>query len=144
MSMLIPPALAGDVIRSGVEAAQSADAPMAVAMVDAGSNLVAFARTVDATGAAVDCAPAKARAALWFGRSTEDTLARAEGRPVVYQTLIAASPHPLVLSMGGICLYDGGTLVGAVAAAGATTGALDVEVATAMEAAWQEWLRSQG
>lgn len=138
MTLQIAPNAAAEVVAAGIAAAEALGVPMAVAFVDAGSRLVAFARTTDATDAAVDGAPAKARTALWFRRPTEQTLEMAERRPVVYQSLIATSPHPLVLSMGGVCLWDGDALVGAIGAAGAPLGATDVEVANAMEAVWRE------
>ncbi len=138
MDVGLTPSQAAQIVQVGMEVAERTGAPLAVAIVDAGCRLVAFARTSDATGAAVDCAPAKARTAVWFGRPTADTLAMAEARPVVYETLIGASPQPLVLSMGGIPVRVDGTLVGAVAAAGALTGAIDIEVAEAMAAAWHE------
>lgn len=137
MHHLFAPALAAEVVRVGIEASEAAATQMAVAIVDAASRLVAFGRTADATSAAVDAAPAKARTALWFGRSTAETLEMAERRPVVYQTLINASPHPLVLSMGGLCLWRDGRIVGALGAAGAVKGATDLEVADAMLSAYE-------
>ena len=121
------------VVQAGVAAASARGAPMAVALVDAAMQLVAFARTPDATGAAVDCAPAKARTAVWFGRPTAEVVAVAQRRPEVYGSLVTASPHPLVLSMGGIpVLGPTGSNMGAVAAAGALQGSVDVEVAEEM------------
>ncbi|MFA9432028.1 heme-binding protein [Egicoccus sp. AB-alg2] len=136
MSVPFAPALAAEVVRVGIEIAEAIGSPMAVAFVDGGARLVAFARTTDATPAAVDAAPAKARTALWFGRPTADTLDMAERRPVVYETLLGTSPHPLVLSMGGLCLQVDGHTVGAIGAAGARLGATDVEVAQAMLRTW--------
>lgn len=137
MPHLFDPTVAAEIIRVGIEASQDRGTPMAVALVDAASRLVAFGRTADATPAAVDAAPAKARTALWFGRPTAETLDMAERRPTVYQTLITASPHPLVLSMGGLCLWRDGQIVGALGAAGAPKGATDLEVAEAMLAAYE-------
>lgn len=132
------PSLAADLVAVGITAAEQRATPMAVALVDARSALVAFARTRDATPAAIDAAPAKARTAMWFGRPTADTLEIAARRPEVYQSLIGVSPQPLVLSMGGIPLHHDGEIVGAVAAAGAKLGATDIEVAEVMVEAWTQ------
>jgi uncharacterized protein GlcG (DUF336 family) len=111
---------------------------MTVAVADAGGHLLAFARMDGCVLFAAETAPAKARTAVFFGRPTHETVERSSLFPTVYSSFVAMSSAPIVLSMGGIPLWDENeVLVGGVGAAGGS-GEEDVEVAFAGERRWRE------
>jgi uncharacterized protein GlcG (DUF336 family) len=111
---------------------------MAVAVADGGGHLLAFARMDGCVLFAAETAPAKARTAVYFRRPTHETVERSNLYPTVYSSFVAMSSAPIVLSMGGIPLWDENeVLVGGVGAAGGS-GEEDVEVALAGERRWRE------
>lgn len=110
--------------------------PMAMAVCDEGGHLLAFARMDGCMLLAGDTVQAKARTAVYFRRPTAETVERSRNHPTVYTSFVQVSQAPIVMSMGGLPLWDsGGALVGAIAAAGGT-GEEDVLVAHAGEEAW--------
>lgn len=123
------------VVLAGINYAKELGLEMTVAIADASGNLVSFARTERASIAAIESVAAKARTAIWFGRSTALTVAAAEKRPVVYASIMGTSSNKLVLSMGGELLYINGEIVGAIASAGAS-GAEDVLVSQRCVEVW--------
>lgn len=126
------------VLEAALAEARRIDVPMTVAVSDGGGHLLAFARMDRCVIMAAETAPAKARTAVYFRRPTHETVERSLMHPTVYGSFIALSAAPIVLSMGGIPLWDeDGALVGGVGAAGGT-GEQDVEVATAGERRWNE------
>ncbi len=84
MNFVHDPEIASEVVLAGVNKAKHLGLEMAIAIVDSAGNLVAFARTENASMAAVESVPAKARTAIWFGRPTSSTVEAAEKRPTVY------------------------------------------------------------
>lgn len=126
------------VLEAALAAAQHLDVPISVAVSDAGGHLLAFARMDRCVIMAAETAPAKARTAVYFRRPTHETVERSQLYPTVYGSFISVASAPIVLSMGGIPLWDeDGSLAGGVGAAGGT-GEQDVEVATAGEHRWRE------
>jgi glc operon protein GlcG len=126
------------VLEAAVAEAQRMDVPMSVAVSDAGGHLLVFARMDRCVIMAAETAPAKARTAVYFRRPTHETVERSQLYPTVYGSFVSVASAPIVLSMGGIPLWDGnGSLVGGVGAAGGT-GEQDVEAATAGEHRWLE------
>ena len=127
---------AREIVRAAVSEAERLSVPMAVAVCDAGGHLLVFERMDGCMLLAGDTVQAKARAAVYFRRPTADTVERSRTHPTVYMSFVEVSGSPIVLSMGGLPLWDAsGVLMGAVAAAGGT-GEEDVRVATAGERAW--------
>lgn len=129
------------ILEAALAEAERMQVPMAVAVADGGGHLLAFARMDRCVIMAAETAPAKARTAVYFRRPTHETVERSRTHPTVYGSFVALSAAPIVLSMGGIPLWDErGALVGGVGAAGGT-GEQDIEVAAAGERRWRELRR---
>jgi uncharacterized protein GlcG (DUF336 family) len=88
---------------------------MNVAVVDAGGNLVSFARMDNAQLASVAIAQHKARAAATFRRETKAFESGIQGGNNYLITL-----DGVIGSRGGIPLVEGGKLVGAIGCSGGT------------------------
>lgn len=128
--------LARRIVDASVAEADRIGVAMSVAVCDGGGHLLAFARMDDCMLLAGDTVQAKARAAVYFRRPTADTVERSRRNPTVYTSFVEVAAAPIVLSMGGLPLWDpDGSLVGAVAAAGGT-GEEDIQVAAAGERIW--------
>jgi uncharacterized protein GlcG (DUF336 family) len=103
--------------------------PMNIAVVDEGSNLVAFARMDDAWLGSIDIAQNKAYTARAFDMPTKDLAPLAQPGGALYG--IEASNHGLLIVFaGGIPLISGGHVVGAIGVSGGTV-EQDQEVAEA-------------
>lgn len=121
-----------------VLAAARADAgersvPVASAVVDAGGNLVAFARLDGATLITIDTAIGKAFTAVSIGADTVNlTPAIQPGAPLFGTALVLAGSRSLVPYGGGVVIRDGdGRVVGALGVSGAPDSAVDHQIATA-------------
>jgi glc operon protein GlcG len=86
-----------------------------VAVVDAGANLVAFARMDNAQLGSIQIAEHKARAAAKYRRETKAFEAGVQGGNHYLLTL-----DDVIASRGGILLMDGGKIVGAIGCSGGT------------------------
>ena len=101
--------------------------PMNIAVVDDGSNLVAFARMDDAWLGSIDIAQNKAYTARAFDMPTIDLAPLAQPGGPLYG--IEASNHGLVIVFaGGIPLLSDGRVVGAIGVSG---GAVEQDQAVA-------------
>ena len=108
--------------------------PMNVAIVDAGGNLLAFARMDDAWLGSIDIAQNKAYTARAFDMPTKDLAPLALPDGPLYG--IEASNHGrLIVFAGGIPLTSAGRVVGAIGVSGGTV-EQDQAVAEAGEAAF--------
>jgi uncharacterized protein GlcG (DUF336 family) len=108
--------------------------PMNIAVVDEGSNLVAFARMDDAWLGSIDIAQNKAYTARAFDMPTKDLAPLAQPGGPLYG--IEASNHGLLIVFaGGIPLISGGRVLGAIGVSGGSI-EQDQEVAEAGEAAF--------
>ena len=88
--------------------------PMNIAVLDEGSNLVAFARLDNAWLGSIDIAQNKAYTARAFDMPTKDLARLAQPGGPLYG--IEASNHGrLIVFAGGIPLASGGRVVGAIA-----------------------------
>jgi uncharacterized protein GlcG (DUF336 family) len=103
------------VIAAAAAEAKKHDWKMNVAVVDAGGNLVAFARMDGAQLASVSIAEHKARAALTFRRETKRFENGMQSR-LVYQL----SLDGVIGSRGGIPLVEDEKMVGAIGVSGGT------------------------
>jgi glc operon protein GlcG len=93
--------------------------PLAVAVLDAGGNLVAFKREDGCGVLRFDIARGKAWAALGMGMSTRTIRDRMAQRPAFQSALAAASDGKFVPVPGGVLILDGAsTAVGAVGISG--------------------------
>jgi uncharacterized protein GlcG (DUF336 family) len=108
--------------------------PMNIAVVDEGSNLVAFARMDDAWLGSIDIAQNKAYTARAFDMPTKDLAPLAQPGGPLYG--IEASNHGLLIVFaGGIPLISGGRVFGAIGVSGGSI-EQDQEVAEAGAAAF--------
>ena len=127
---------AQEILAAGIKEAERLNTLMSIAVCDAGGHMVAMIRMDSCMLLAAESVQAKARTAVYFGRPTAETVERSRDHPTVYDSFVAVSSAPILMSMGGLPLRDeGGAIVGAVAAAGGT-GAEDVIVATAAASRW--------
>ena len=100
-----------------------------IAVVDAGGNLVAFARMDGAQLASIAISEHKARAAAAFRRETKVFEGAVQGGNVYALTL-----DGIIASRGGIPLIEGGKIIGAIGVSGGT-GSQDEVIARAGVAA---------
>ncbi len=101
------------------EARQRRLAPLAVAVLDAGGNLMAFKREDGAGFFRFDIAYGKAWGALGLGLGTRELAERAAKLPVFYASLSAASNGRVIPSPGGVLIRGGdGDVIGAVGISG--------------------------
>lgn len=105
---------------------------VAYAVVDAGGNLVAFARADGATLITIDTAIGKAFTAISIGGDTVNlTAAIQPGGPLFGTGLILAGSRSLVPYGGGVLIQAGGQVIGALGVSGAPDSALDHQIAAA-------------
>jgi uncharacterized protein GlcG (DUF336 family) len=93
--------------------------PLAVAVLDAGGNLVAFKREDGSGVLRYDIAVGKAAGALGMGMSSRQIRDRMASRPGFQNALSAASGGRFIPVPGGVLILDSaGTVVGAVGISG--------------------------
>jgi glc operon protein GlcG len=93
--------------------------PMAIAVLDAGGNLVSFRREDGCGVLRFDIAFGKAWAALGMGMATRQIRDRLADRPAFLAALAAASQGRLIPTPGGVLVLDAGnTAIGAVGISG--------------------------
>ena len=93
--------------------------PLAVAVLDAGGNLVAFKREDGSGVLRFDIAVGKAAAALGMGMSSRLIRDRLSARPAFQSALAAASDGRFIPVPGGVLILDaGGIVIGAVGISG--------------------------
>jgi len=93
--------------------------PLAVAVLDAGGNLVAFKREDGAGVLRFEIARGKAYAALGMGMPTRLIRDRLANRPAFQSALAAASDGRFIPTPGGVLILDsGGRAIGAVGVSG--------------------------
>jgi len=106
-------------------------APLAVAVLDEGGNLKAFAREDGAGILRQQIATGKACGALGMGFGSRTLAKRAADNPAFFGALFAAADGRLVPAAGGVLVRDGaGEVVGAVGISGDTS---DKDEACALE-----------
>lgn len=94
-------------------------APLAVAVLDMGGNLIAFKREDGAGFLRFDIAYGKAWGALGLGFGTREIAERAAALPVFYGALSAVSQGRVIPSPGGVLVAtDNGDVVGSVGISG--------------------------
>ncbi len=96
--------------------------PLAVVVLDSGSNLVAFKREDGCGNLRFEIARGKAAAALGMGMSTRLIRDRLAARPAFQSALAAASQGQFIPVPGGVLILDGGgAAIGAVGISGDTS-----------------------
>jgi uncharacterized protein GlcG (DUF336 family) len=107
-------------------------AEVALAVVDAGGHLIAFARTDGAPLITVDTAIGKAFTAISIGGDTANlTPAIQPGAPLFGTGLVLAGSRSLVPYGGGVLIRADGRVIGALGVSGAADSADDHRIATA-------------
>lgn len=109
----------------------AAGKPIAVAIVDASGNLIAFERSDGATPVNVRAAIGKAYTAAVTARETEDIMERAKENPLAWQSVMVKDPGPFTLARGGVPVIKNGEVVGAI---GVSARGGDIEVTCAKAA----------
>ena len=126
---------AEQMIRAALAAADAAGVPYCVAVVDAGGNLLAFARQDGALIGAIDLAINKARTSRLFDKPTADVSALAKPGADLYG-IQHSDRGDVMLIGGGLPVMRDGSVIGAVGASAGTV-PQDVAVAEAALAALQ-------
>ena len=123
-------------LRAALEKAREIGSPSSIAVVDAGRELLAFARMDDALLASAEIAQAKAYTARSLNCATKDVdTATQPGGPLYgMQTAHLAAGRALVTFGGGVPITVDGEIVGAIGVAGGTPDQ-DHEIASAGAAA---------
>lgn len=115
---------------------KAAGNPIAVAIVDAAGNLVAFERSDGATPINVRAAIGKAYTAAVTARETEELMERAKENPLAWQSVMTKDPGPFTLARGGVPLINNGEVIGAVGVSGRGGGDIEVICAQAAKSAF--------
>lgn len=103
------------------EARRQGFAPLCVAVLDAGSHLVALKREDGASLMRPQIAIAKAAGSLGMGYGSRELARRANAAPAFYNALFAISGGAMAPSPGGVLIRDaGGSVIGAVGISGDT------------------------
>jgi len=121
------------IIQAGIAKAKEIGSPSNIAVMDAGGNLLAFARMEDAWLGSIDIAINKAFTSRAFDIATKQLASFAQPGEPFYG--IHASNHGRVMIFaGGLPLKAGGKVIGAVGVSGGT-GEQDQQIADAAAAA---------
>lgn len=119
--MSIPLAQAEKMIVAAKEKALAIDTKMNIAVVDAGANLVAFARMDGAWLGSLDISIKKAKTARFFDMNTGTIGELSQPGEVLYQ--IEHSNGGLITFPGGVPVKDAeGTVIGAIGVSGSSVG----------------------
>ncbi|KQT16897.1 glycolate utilization protein [Chryseobacterium sp. Leaf404] len=117
------------VINASLEKSKELGVKMNIAVVDGGTNLVAFAKMDDAWLGSIDIAQKKARTARFFNMNTGEIGKLSQPGQPLYN--IEHSNNGLITFPGGVLIKDNsGNIIGAVGVSGSTVED-DHEVATA-------------
>ena len=109
--------------------------PMTVVVLDAGGHVLAVEREDGAANKRFEIAFGKAHGALALGLGSRALMARAEQQPYFIAAAAAAIGGALVPVPGGVLVYDGDALVGAVGVTGDTSDKDEVVAVAGIEAA---------
>lgn len=107
--------------------ARSLDAPVSIAVVDTGGHLLAFLRTERASFHSRGIAEDKAVTAVSFGIPTRTLADALQSHSELVRNGLQLRPH-LVMLAGGLPIYVGGKVVGAIGVSG-TTEEIDERIA---------------
>lgn len=122
---------AESVIAAARKAAGEVGAVVSLAVVEAGGELVAFARMDGAAQSTAEPAKRKAEAAIALGFDTVHmTATDAAGQPL-FGGPRATDSHALVPNGGGVVIRVDGALVGALGVSGAATSIIDHRIGSA-------------
>ena len=118
-------------LKVGLDKATELGEPSCVAIVDAGGNLTAFARSDDAAFGVGEIAINKAYTAAALRCRTEDLYRDAQPGGEAYGLEVAGRGRPFVLFGGGAPIRRDGAIIGAVGVSGGPVAA-DIKIADSM------------
>jgi uncharacterized protein GlcG (DUF336 family) len=96
--------------------------PLTVAVVDLSGSVVCLRRQDGSPSLRPDIAIGKARTCVLWGKSSRAFAQLTEQRPGFANTVLAASPSPLIAAAGGVSIQDSAEeLIGAVGVSGDTS-----------------------
>jgi uncharacterized protein GlcG (DUF336 family) len=113
-------AQAKEVLAAAEQKASELGAPVSIAVMDVGGNLIAFERMDGSLLGSVDGAMMKAYTSVLTGGATKDIVAAVQPGQPLYQLSIARFSKPTIFLEGGVPLRMGEVLVGAVGVGGAS------------------------
>ncbi len=120
---------ARQIIDAAIKKSEELGVKMNIAVVDAGTNLVAFNKMDDAWLGSIDISQKKARTARYFNMDTGEIGKLSQPGGALYN--IEHSNHGLITFPGGVVIKDNnGTIIGAIGVSGSTVED-DHEVASA-------------
>ena len=105
-------------VTAAIEKAQQIDTKMNIAIVDAGANLLVFARMDDAWLGSTDIAIKKAKTARFFDMNTGEIGNLSQPGGALYN--IEHSNDGLITFPGGIPIRRGDEIIGAIGVSGST------------------------
>lgn len=106
-------------VASAIEKSKELGVKMNIAVVDSGTNLVAFNRMDDAWLGSIDISQKKARTARYFNMDSGEIGKLAQPGGSLYN--IEHSNNGLISFPGGVCIKDGnGTIIGAIGVSGSS------------------------
>lgn len=106
-------------VDSAIEKSKELGVKMNIAVVDSGTNLVAFNRMDDAWLGSIDISQKKARTARYFNMDSGEIGKLAQPGGSLYN--IEHSNNGLISFPGGVCIKDGnGTIIGAIGVSGSS------------------------
>ncbi|UIR54676.1 heme-binding protein [Sphingobacterium sp. SRCM116780] len=106
-------------VAAAIAKAKEINTKMNIAVVDAGTNLVAFAHMDDAWLGSIDISQKKARTARYFNMDTGEIGKLSQPGGSLYN--IEHSNNGLITFPGGVCIKDAaGNIVGAIGVSGST------------------------
>jgi uncharacterized protein GlcG (DUF336 family) len=123
-------------INAGLAKAAELNEPSSVAVVDAGGNLLAFARSDESAFGTIEIAISKAYTSASFKVRCDDLLADSQPGGECYGLLTANTGRPYVVFGGGIPIMANGKCIGAVGVSGGPVKA-DVAIAEAMHKSFE-------
>lgn len=105
------------VVDAAIKKSNELDVKMNIAVVDAGTNLVAFNKMDDAWLGSIDISQKKARTARYFNMDTGEIGKLAQPGGSLYN--IEHSNNGLITFPGGVCIKDAsGNIIGAIGVSG--------------------------
>lgn len=105
------------VVDAAIKKANELGVKMNIAVVDAGTNLVAFNKMDDAWLGSIDISQKKARTARYFNMDTGEIGKLSQPGESLYN--IEHSNNGLITFPGGVCIKDAnGTIIGAIGVSG--------------------------
>lgn len=121
-------------VRAARAEAAASGVPMAIAVVDGGGALVAFARADGTPFPLTEVAIGKAYTAAAFGRPSAEVAAVFDGRVQFTTSISVATGGRVMLGKGGVPIVEDGVVVGGIGASGGS-GEQDLAVVEAAVAA---------